>query len=422
MVRIIIILFLFFSIPALAQDLKILSLNFNSETAHLDHSGELREKRLCALVDYVHAENPDVILLQEGWNLRKDSSVAATLAREIGYDVSYRVVMGLPFYFFDSDAVLAKKELHMSGERDVKLPHSSIQIGDGKNWIIVFGRISYAIGVKLELADGYPLYVYDTHLIAETEADKKDELAAIHHEIEAQASGDHVPLAQIRAIVGGDLNSGYASPAIALMKTQGYEDALTVSHPDFHGCSFCGDPTDEHFDPFTIAPNQTPAQTDRVNERDDWIFVKSPHHKILGTSFVFDEPYQGVWMSDHFGVQTRIAFDDPDAQATQDPLYSSATPSPRATLMSIDEAQLNTGTLALNSLTVRGPRGFVLANDSKRDVSIVISGPGEISTAPSTRLHPGGASSFIFSQPGRYHFVLGYRGSVHGIDGELIVE
>jgi len=423
MLRILILASLLTSLSATAQDLKILSLNFNSETTKIDRSGELREARFKAILRYVHEKSPDIIFLQEGWNFRKDASVAETLAREIGYDVNYRVGMGLPFFFFDSNAVLAKKEFKMSEEREIKLPYSAGQIGGGKNSIIVLGRISYAVGARLQLADGKPLYVYTTHLVAKLKEERKDQLQTLHHEIENQAKDDRIDPSEVRTIIGGDFNLDYDTSGIHFLKSEGYEDAISVAHPAFQGCSFCGDPAGKHFNPFTIVAHQIPAQTNPIDERDDWVFAKGPHHQISGASFVFDEPYDGVWMSDHFGIQAKISFDSTPKAPTFDPLYSNAQSSPQGSVVSVTDAEWSSNQLSdfpQSEIPVISPRGLVVTNASHQSFGVTIKGPGKILTDSGIKLNAGESSAFVFTLPGKYRLELRAHGR-KTLEADLLV-
>ena len=97
-------------IPSIHGPIKVLELNFNSGEVPNNSNYFVRDLRFNALVAWVRANDPDVIFLEEAWSYRNDHSVAFSLARALGYDYAYRLEMGFPDFFYEADAVLAKKE------------------------------------------------------------------------------------------------------------------------------------------------------------------------------------------------------------------------------------------------------------------------------------------------------------------------
>src|SRR6185437_321347 len=75
----------------LSQPLKYLTLNFNSEIVPEDSDNVMRDLRFNAINHWITWHDPDIIALQEAWDYRGDPSVALTIAREMGYDVVYRI-------------------------------------------------------------------------------------------------------------------------------------------------------------------------------------------------------------------------------------------------------------------------------------------------------------------------------------------
>src|SRR4051812_4011314 len=74
---------------------KVLELNFNSEIVACDDRDEkIRDRRFAAMIEYIKQEDPDVILLNEGWNYQDHPSVAIPLAAATGYNYHYRLVEG----------------------------------------------------------------------------------------------------------------------------------------------------------------------------------------------------------------------------------------------------------------------------------------------------------------------------------------
>ena len=250
----------FFPTFSFSSSLKILQLNFNSELSSSDTKYVIRDLRFNALVQWVEQNDPDVLFLQEAWSYRGDSTVASTLARTLGYDLAYRLEMGFPDFFYEADAVLTKKNLNMTGEEDLKLPHSAFEIGNGKTWVIPFGAVSYAIGVKLTLADGEPLYAYSTHLTGSTTSDRADQAGAVLSDVRSRVEKDGVAWENAHVVIGGDFNSYTTDPAPTSVVQAGFEDSFATVHPGDSSCSDCQEPTDTWFNPFTIAAGQFPSQ------------------------------------------------------------------------------------------------------------------------------------------------------------------
>ena len=93
------------------------------------------------MTEWILKNDPDIVMIQEGFNFHNYGSVVKALAEELGYDYAYRIGMGFPLVMYDSDGMLVKKKFHLSQERDVRLPHGAPWFGDGKNWVVVFGSI-----------------------------------------------------------------------------------------------------------------------------------------------------------------------------------------------------------------------------------------------------------------------------------------
>src|SRR6185437_4439730 len=78
------------------QNLKVLTLNFNDEVIPTDPGSALRDGRFRAFIDWAKANDPDIILFQEGWTFHSAPSVAKPIAEALGYDYSYWIGMGFP--------------------------------------------------------------------------------------------------------------------------------------------------------------------------------------------------------------------------------------------------------------------------------------------------------------------------------------
>ena len=400
-----------------ASGLKVLSLNFNSEDVPVDSKSVARDLRFAAIQHWVHENDPDIILIQEGWNFHSDPSIGISLARAIGYDVAYRLGMGFPGYLVDSNAILTRKSLHMSDEQDVKLPHSAPEIGDGKTWVVGFGAVTWAVGVSLTLPDGNPLYVYTSHLIGSTASDRADQLRTIDEDIHTRAKRDGVAWQNARIILGGDFNSTPSDAGPVALVQAGYTDSFDFVHPGDKSCTDCADPNAPFFNPTTIGAELVPNQADETNsDRFDYIFSHGPGLKAVSSTLIFTAPYRGVWMSDHYGVVSE--FGDESAPVISGPVHDHEEPisPPQILRLNTDHFLCSDpwgsnespdGCLTtVEALTVDGPRGVTLVNRSDFYVEVEFSGPGDVFTSPHAPLNPGESAAFAFDRPGEYTFTV----------------
>jgi len=409
------LLLLISAAPAWATPLRVLTLNFNSEMVRADSTQRIRDARYQELTTWIQANDPDIIFFQEAWNYGKDPSVAISLARELGYDVAYRLGMGLKGYFLDSNAILAKKSLSMHNELDIKLPHSAPELGNGKTWVIELGIVSYAVGVELTLPNGQPLFAYSTHLIGATEQDRTDQSLAIDKDSKARAIKHGVSWDKANVILGGDFNDVPTDPGPMTMLAYGYTDDFNAVHPGDTSCSNCGDPSAPYFDPYTMGAGQVPSQNSvQPSQRIDFLFSKSPSLKPIASTLVFTEPHQGVWMSDHYGIFTQLSADAADAVSVPNPIHDTEAPLPLPQILTLTTDQFLCANLegtnhqgcetTLPQVQVTSPSGFVISNNSDFYVEVKFDGPGEVLTSNVAGLNPGDTNAFTFSLPGTYSF------------------
>jgi len=412
-----------------SSPLKILELNFNSEEVPNDPDYYVRDKRFKGLVQWIQQNSPDVILLAEAWSYRNDHSVAFTLARAIGYDLAYRLEMGFPHLFYEADAVLAKKSLQMSGERDLKLPHSALEIGDGKTWVVELGAVSYAVGVKMQLADGEPLYLYTMHLTGSTVADKNDQAQAVLADAQAWTAADGVDWQNAHVILGGDLNSPPTDPAVQNIVQAGFTDSFAQVHPGDTSCSDCELPTQPWYNPFALAAGQLPSQADENSEmRDDYVFIHSSSYQPLSSTLIFTEPWNGVWMSDHYGVFS--IFGGTDVTVQPGPTHDSSGDQPATQMIELTDDLLQCPgsvypdqppcVLNFGPVNVSGARGITVSNQSNYYVDFAIDGPGYIFATKSTGLNPGDQATFTFNSAGEFPFSMSNTTQVPGPSGVIL--
>jgi endonuclease/exonuclease/phosphatase family metal-dependent hydrolase len=399
---------------AVAQDnstlkaLKVLSLNFNSENFLNDSDYHVRDLRFAALKKWVKDNDPDIIMLEEAWKYRKDRSVAIAFARAIGYDINYRIEMGFFTFFTEANAVLAKKNLKMSTRYAYKLPHSAADLGDGKTWDIQLGAVSYAVGAKLKMANGEPLYAFATHLTGTNESDRADQAAAVLAHAKDIAKQDGIPWEKAHFIVSGDFNSFSEEPAIQAMRNEGFLDTYAEAHPGDTSCSLCEVPALSWFNPFSIAPGLYPSQNGESTEgRIDYIFSHGPHLKPATSTLTFTAPLGGVWMSDHYGVTT--VFSESADSNLKNPTHDSEDTIPATVVQTISKSMMSCGyegicSDTLKPMIVNGSRGIVIENRSDIKFYIKIKGPGFVFSKTSAWLKPGEQAAFTFATVGDYSY------------------
>jgi endonuclease/exonuclease/phosphatase family metal-dependent hydrolase len=399
--------------PGKIGTLKVLTLNFNDEIATIDSDYTIRDRRFTAIKKWISDNSPDIAMFQEGWDYRGAPSFSIPAAKAVNYDNTYWVGVGIPGIFLDSNAIMAKKQLQMSSIEDLRLPHSSFSLGDGKHWVLPFGTVSYAIGVKMVLPNGEPIYVYTTHLLGDTDDDRADQIKTIDADAHVRTQKDGIAWEDAHVIIAGDCNSHPDEPGPQYMMSHGYIETFDAVHPGDTHCSDCADPSQPFFNPFTIAYGQFPSQTDEVlDERLDYIFVHSPTLKPVASTMVFTAPYGRVWMSDHYGILTTLS-DTTDNTAMPNPVHDVSTPIADSVIIPISSEEFDCKSsdpidpgcdLALGTQTVEGPRGATFRNTSDFYITLTVNGPGHIFTAPIATLNPGDATTFMFDTPGDFTY------------------
>ncbi len=404
-----ILLISFLAPKAEASPLKVLQLNFNSEVLLDDGDYTIRDLRFNALVNWAKQNSPDIIFLEESWNYRDGKNIAQALAEALGYDFTYRINMGFPGLFYDGDAVLAKRELHLSEERDVKLPHSAFEFGDGKKWIIEFGSVSYAVAAKLTEANGRTLYVYATHLLGGNDMDRGDQSMAIVQDAKKWISTSGGDWNDSDVIIGGDFNSNPADSGPSGIVDSGFVDSFAAIHPGDTSCTDCEVPSEPWFNPFTLVAGQVPSQASfSANLRDDYIFAHGlrPYESTI----IFTAPIGGIWMSDHYGVWSKFDndFSLQTSMASHD-APEAAIPPTQIIAVTDEQFQCTDDSncdVNLPGLEVSGARGITLRNLSKFYIRFKMKGPGKIFATRHVGLNPGESANFSFASIGQYGFEI----------------
>ena len=353
--------FLSFSIsmtlPVISEEIKFVTYNvwFGIDGHGTLKMGEYeypstRAKRYELLISGLKGLDPDIICLQE---TNKLPAYAKRVGRDIGYDVVWKIVNsgikilghGIPVNFTEGDTILARKEYDLEYIGAKRLSGSGIQ---SDLFCFHMSEVRY-VSVGLVEISGRPLLVFNAHThssiilndrwIAEVDemyergeitADEKDEMLLemeeSHNRTESDVLGVISFVQEITEkndypyVIMGDFNTTPESPAIQeLISELGLLDPYAIMNP--------GDPcytwnvdvnTNTAFDDYDYwADGRTPkAPIDRLwtkfgreeNLRLDFIFLS--HHfspeMITEARIIFDEPVDGLFISDHFGVEVVV--------------------------------------------------------------------------------------------------------------------
>lgn len=265
--------------------LRVLTLNIWHREAPWEQRRELIRRGLRAL-------EPDIIGLQEVLELRAGDAVQSQ-AEEILRDLPYRYVYGAaqtigPGFAF-GNAIASKYPLH--AHEVIALPGEE----SGETRSLVFARVETPYG---------PVPVFVTHLNWK-----------LHHgSVRVRQLRKIVSLIEERAPIGetfppilmGDLNAEPESDEIRFLRGFATLEGESVFFADAWAYGGDGGPgfTFDRRNPYAARSHEPPR-------RIDYIFVRGPDSQWRGeplvTRLVFDQPEDGVWASDHFGLYTELS-------------------------------------------------------------------------------------------------------------------
>jgi endonuclease/exonuclease/phosphatase family metal-dependent hydrolase len=243
-------------------------------------------ERLAVIRRELAALRPDIVAMQEDIRVEDyDVDQAREVVDALGFHVVQGQVPGGPYLF--GNAIASRFPL-----RDVTvrpLPRE----GTDENRCLVLARADTPFG---------PLPLATTHLNW-----KLDEghvrVAQVRYVVEhltAFTRDDDLP-----AILAGDFNAEPDSDEIRYLRGR---TGLGGPCVYFNDCfAAAGDGSPGH----TFAARNPQAALSREPDRRlDYVFVRGPNDRLQGVPLearvCFDQPHDGVWASDHFGVFTRI--------------------------------------------------------------------------------------------------------------------
>lgn len=247
------------------------------------------EARLSVIRHHLAALAPDVLALQEVIRLEGEYDVnqAEDIARGFGYHIAFgRGVDAKPWAL--GNAILSKWPILRT--LTFGLP------GTDEARCVVFAELDSPTG---------KLPVFSTHLNW-----KLDEGHVRQLQVRALTSFVHsvapITLDALPPIVMGDFNAEPESDEIRFMRGFAslgqrcvyYADSFAVAGDGSAGTTF------SRSNPYALTVREP-------NRRIDYVFVRGPDEKLRGEPLTarvcFDEPIDGVWASDHFGVVATIS-------------------------------------------------------------------------------------------------------------------
>ena len=208
---------------------------------------------------------------------------------------------------------------------DFHLAHQSIALGDGAHRIAMGSRWPLedvreldlhltartgdfpcaTLAVELQAPDGIGRLLFVNHLPSyeqDFELEREVQTVAAARFVE-EAIGSRA----IHVVVAGDLDATPDAASVRFWTGRQSLDGMSVSYRDAWENAHPDDPGHT----FTPANPLVPDWAQEVGRRIDYILVRGDAHgptlAITSCNRVFDEPINGVWATDHFGVIADLA-------------------------------------------------------------------------------------------------------------------
>jgi len=384
------------------RSLKILTLNFNSETSN--HT--LRQKRYDRLKDYVRENDLDIIFVQEAWQFGRYKDFATKFAAEMDMNVVDHFENGISGIFVTSIAIIAKKQLNLRDAQFFKLPHSARTIGDGhKSWFGI-GAVNMFIGGRVTLPSGENANIWTAHLSTDSSRKRYDQVQFMIKKMKSFAEENDQTWANTTTILAGDLNAEPNSPEMVALQKADLTDLWQANRPNDPGLTIVGDENNPEYNPIVHGANQFPSQAgDEPSERIDYIYAHFSKPTATSIGRVLTSPYKHVWMSDHFGLKSEINF----AGLAATPLPSadsdfSQLPAPQ--ILSITAKNLYQLPAHLD-FSASAERGLTIKNTSLTRIEInFLKNSKNVYTSANGTANRNETMSFVFFEPGDYPYQM----------------
>lgn len=249
-------------------------------TLNLWHDKGDWPKRRALIVEEIQRLKPDLIALQEVLQRPGLRNQAEDLAEATGYHVRFVSVDPPQAERRYGNAILSKDPTMTRDMRKLE------PLND-------YRTAAYARFVFDSLHNGVAFYATHLHNERDGGAIRQRQIASLLDFIDG-TSPPHDTLDGTRppseVIVAGDFNSDADSPELKALAAR-YRDAYAQAHPDL---------AKDAARSTTLNPAYLPAQ------RIDHVFYDPAGFDLLEARIVLNQPRDGIWASDHFGLYVRL--------------------------------------------------------------------------------------------------------------------
>jgi endonuclease/exonuclease/phosphatase family metal-dependent hydrolase len=259
---------------------------FSVVTLNIWNRGDPWDERLPLIREGLGALQPDVVALQEVLRIDEHGfDQAALIAEGLGYEVVYGYAPGNAYPF--GNAILSRWPVLAS---DVTvLPRCDTD----QHRCMVFAALASPYGTLPFVTTHLNWKLHEGHV-------RVAQIRAVVSRLTELSASCELP-----AVLAGDLNAETDSDEIRYLR--GYT-GLGGECVYFNDCfAAAGDGSSGAT---YSCKNPYAAVCYEPDRRIDYVFVRGPDERFMGVPLearvCFDEPVNGVWPSDHFGVWARI--------------------------------------------------------------------------------------------------------------------
>ncbi len=241
------------------------------------------DKRTQMVADFVLQRQPDFVAAQEAGENGLIKNRCKVIAEKAGYQYRWVSEGGFPAVFAEGPCVLSRWPV--MDDQFIDLPHPQ------QSGLVV--RKAQALRVQWP---GGPLTMISTHLSNgnDAENDRVDQAVAVY-QLARQYAGP------LPVFMGGDLNSSPTTPPMKFLRGEQtvngvmstMKDAWLQARPNDPGLTASAGAPDERIDYLYMDPG-THSQT-----------------RVIDCEVVLNQPTNGVYPSDHYGVLCRFEISTP---------------------------------------------------------------------------------------------------------------
>jgi endonuclease/exonuclease/phosphatase family metal-dependent hydrolase len=400
--KLVLVLTILFAATSFAQSnnsLKLLTLNFNAETANKI----LRTKRLAILENYAKTQNLDAIFIQECWDYENFKTIGTKLAQDLDMDLAYHLEDGVSAIRVTSLVVLTKKSLRLRNIKRFKLPRSAITFGNGQTTWFGLGEVDMLVGATITLENGQTAFLWTSHMNDASSVNRQAQAKFALTQMQSAAKEEGISWENAWVIFGGDFNSTAESPEQTFFREEGqFQDTWLLAHPNDPGHTLAGDVTDPEYNPMIHGAGLFPSQyAYQASQRIDYIYTHVPKKFGAQITRAFTAPVNNVWMSDHFGLLGTLDFTGPNfmESPTADSDFSYKT-----NVFEINKGNI-TNLPTQMDFTTNAEGGFTVVNNLQADTQITfLSSKKSIYTSSHAAIMENETVSFSFFEDGDYKY------------------